>query len=46
MTTVEPEDFAANVDKVDAIGFFAQDYTLLEDQAVDISLPGSVDIWD
>ncbi len=46
VTTVEPEDFAANADKVDALWFFAQDYTLLEDQAVDISLRGSADIWD
>lgn len=46
VTTVEPEDFAANADKVDALWFFVQDYTLLEPQAVDVSLPGSVDIWD
>lgn len=39
ITIQDPEDFAANVDKVAALWFFTHEYTLLEDKAVAIPLP-------
>lgn len=44
VTTVEdPEDFAANVDEVAALWFFTNKNTLLEDKAVTIPLPLSLE---
>lgn len=43
VTTVEDEDFAERVKKVDALWFFAEDYHLLEDKAVTIPISGDVD---
>lgn len=43
VTTIEdPKDFAANVDKVAALWFFTDDYTLLENKAVTIPCPVSL----
>lgn len=43
VTFQDLEDFEANVDKVTALWFFANDYTLLEEQAVTIPLPLSLE---
>lgn len=43
VTTVEDEDFAEKVDKVDALWFFAEDYHLLEEKAVTIPILGHTD---
>jgi len=46
VTTVEDPDFAGKVKEVDAIAFFAEGYSLLEDRAVTIPISGGLDWAD